>query len=98
MKIVVVMPYLKSMGGASRYGWELSEYLASCGDEVILVSLYTDKTNFSTKENIRIVDLADEKSLTQSIKFIKSMACMNSFLNITTEVNFIFSKTLKYFN
>jgi glycosyltransferase involved in cell wall biosynthesis len=69
MKIVVVMPYLKSMGGASRYGWELSEYLASCGDEVILVSLYTDKTNFSTKENIRIVDLADEKSLTQSIKF-----------------------------
>ena len=69
MKIVMVMPYLNSIGGATRYGWELSEYLASCGDEVVLVSLYTDQTLFSTKENIRIVDLADEQSLTQSIKF-----------------------------
>jgi glycosyltransferase involved in cell wall biosynthesis len=69
MKIVMVMPYLKSIGGANRYGWELSEYLASCGDEVILVSLYTDEKLFSSKENIRIVNLADETSLTQSIKF-----------------------------
>jgi len=69
MKIVMVMPYLKSIGGATRYGWELSEYLASCGDEVILVSLYTDQTLFPAKKNIRIVDLADEQSLTQSIKF-----------------------------
>ena len=69
MKIVMVMPYLKSIGGAARYGWELSEYLASRGDEVILVSLYTDRKLFSTKKNIRIVDLSDEQSLTQSIKF-----------------------------
>ena len=35
MKIVVVVPYLKSFGGASRYAWELSEYLATQGDDVI---------------------------------------------------------------
>ena len=69
MKIVMVMPYLKSIGGANRYGWELSEYLASCGDEVILASLYTDEKLFSSKQNIRIVNLADEQSLTQSITF-----------------------------
>ena len=65
----MVMPYLKSIGGANRYGWELSEYLASCGDEVILASLYTDEKLFSSKQNIRIVNLADEQSLTQSITF-----------------------------
>ena len=65
----MVMPYLKSIGGANRYGWELSEYLASCGDEVILASLYTDEKLFSSKENIRIINLADEQSLTQSITF-----------------------------
>ena len=39
MKIVVVIPYLKSIGGAGRYAWELCEYLASCGDDVIVASL-----------------------------------------------------------
>ena len=69
MKIVIVIPYLKSIGGAARYAWELSEYLASLGDQVILVSLYTDRNLYSTKEKIRIIDLADKNTLTQSIKF-----------------------------
>ena len=47
MKIVVVVPYLKSFGGASRYAWELSEYLATQGDDVVVTSLYTDKTTYS---------------------------------------------------
>jgi len=69
MKIVVVIPYLKSIGGAGRYAWELCEYLASCGDDVIVASLYTDKTLYKPENKIRVIDLGNEKSLTQSIKF-----------------------------
>ena len=35
MKAVIVLPYLKSMGGASRYGWELAEFMASQGDNTV---------------------------------------------------------------
>ena len=52
MKIVVVIPYLKSIGGAGRYAWELCEYLASCGDDVIVASLYTDKTLYKPENKI----------------------------------------------
>ncbi len=69
MKIVVVIPYLKSIGGAGRYAWEFCEYLASCGDDVIVASLYTDKTLYKPENKIRVIDLGNEKSLTQSIKF-----------------------------
>lgn len=69
MKIIVVLPYLKIMGGAIRFAWEFSEYLASKGDEVVVASLYADRKLFSPRENIRVVDLADETSLTQSLKF-----------------------------
>ena len=69
MKIVVVVPYLKSIGGASRYAWELSEYLATQGDDVIIASLYTDKTAYSSDTKLKIIDFGDEKNLTQSLNF-----------------------------
>ena len=69
MKIVVVVPYLKSFGGASRYAWELSEYLATQGDEVIIASLYTDKTVYSSKTKLKIIDFGDKNNLTQSLNF-----------------------------
>jgi len=69
MKIVVVVPYLKSFGGASRYAWELSEYLATQGDEVIIASLYTDKTVYSSETKLKIIDFGDKNSLTQSFNF-----------------------------
>ena len=68
MKVVVVLPYLTSIGGAARYGWEFSEYLASQGDNVIVVSLYTDRKLYNSK-NITIVDLEDKNKLTQTIWF-----------------------------
>ncbi len=69
MKIIVVVPYLKSIGGAGRYAWELCEYLASCGDDVIVASLYTDRTLYKPENKIRIIDLGNENNLTQSVKF-----------------------------
>jgi glycosyltransferase involved in cell wall biosynthesis len=69
VKIAIIAPYLASKGGAARYTWELSEYLASCGDTVIIISLYTDRTVFNEKENIRIIDISNSDNLTQSIKF-----------------------------
>ena len=69
MKIVVVVPYLKSFGGASRYAWELSEYLATQGDEVIIASLYTDKTVYNSETKLKIIDFGDKNNLTQSLNF-----------------------------
>ena len=46
-----------------------SEYLALCGDDVIIASLYTDRTLYKSKTKMRIVDLGDETNLTQSIRF-----------------------------
>lgn len=69
MKICIVAPYLASKGGAGRFTWEFSEYLTSMNDIVILVSLFTDRALYDDKENLKIVDLADQTSLTQSIKF-----------------------------
>lgn len=68
MKIFVVLPYLTNIGGAARYAWELSEFLAKRGDDIIIVSLYTDKKLYNS-EHVKIIDLADSSNLTQSIKF-----------------------------
>ena len=73
MKIIVVVPYLAAIGGAGRYAWELSEYLVSKGDYVIIASLYADRNLYHSKENIEVVDLADKSSLTQTIKFWYSL-------------------------
>lgn len=69
MKISIIAPYLTTKGGASRFTWELSEYLSNIGDSVTLFSLYTDRKLFPEKKNLRIIDIANEKNLTQSIKF-----------------------------
>ena len=69
MKICIVAPYLASKGGAGRFTWEFSEYLTSMNNPVILVSLFTDRSLYDDKKNLKIVDLADQTSLTQSIKF-----------------------------
>ena len=56
------------IGGAARYAWEFGEFLTNKGDEVILVSLYTDKKLYNSKK-IKIINLADTTFLPQSIKF-----------------------------
>ena len=73
MKVIVVLPYLTSLGGATRYGWELSEYLARQGDNVIIASLHSDKNIFHSKESIQFADLADEVSFPQSVKYWLSL-------------------------
>ena len=69
MKICIVAPYLASKGGAGRFTWEFAEYLTSMNDIVVLVSLFTDRLLYDDKKNLKIMDLADQTSLTQSIKF-----------------------------
>jgi glycosyltransferase involved in cell wall biosynthesis len=69
MKAVIVLPYLKSMGGASRYGWELSEFMASKDDDITIASITSVRNNFKTNQSISIVDLADESYLPQTIKY-----------------------------
>ena len=69
MKVVIVAPYLVSRGGAGRFTWELSEYLAGKNDEVVLTSLYIDRTLYQEKENLKIIDFGNKNSLTQTISF-----------------------------
>ena len=69
MKIVIVAPFLATRGGANRWTWELCEYLASQNDDVVLVSLYTNRQIFDSKKNLKVEDIADKNSLTQSLKF-----------------------------
>jgi glycosyltransferase involved in cell wall biosynthesis len=69
MKITIIAPALPSNGGAARFTWEFSEYLASQNDDVTIISLYSNKDLFKGKNNLRIIDLADQNSMTQSIKF-----------------------------
>jgi len=57
MKIVIVIPHLTSIGGAARYAWEFSEYLSLQGDDVIIVSLYTDRQLYRSNSKMRIIDL-----------------------------------------
>ncbi len=69
MKIAIVTPGLPFKGGAARFTWEFSEFLASKNDSVTIFSLYTDRNVFKEKNNLKIIDLADKNSSTQSIKF-----------------------------
>ena len=68
MKIILVLPYMTRIGGAARYAWELGEFLIGRGDEVVIVSLYTDTKLYNSKK-IKIINLADTTFLPQSIKF-----------------------------
>ena len=81
MKIVIVIPYLTSIGGAARYAWEFSEYLASQGDDVVIVSLYTDRKLYTSNCKMKIIDLSDKKSLTQSIKFWLNLKKISKLLH-----------------
>ena len=68
MKIILVLPHLTRIGGAARYAWELAEFLIDKDDEVTIVSLHTDRNLYNSKK-IKIIDLADDTILPQSIKF-----------------------------
>lgn len=68
MKIFVIVPYLTTIGGAARYAWELSEFLSDQGDNVYVISLYTDRSLY-VENKVKIIDIADDSGLTQTIKF-----------------------------
>ena len=68
MKIILVLPHLTRIGGAARYAWELGEFLTGKGDEVVIVSLYTDEKLYNSQK-FKIINLADRTFLPQSIKF-----------------------------
>jgi len=69
MKVAIIAPGLPNKGGAARFTWEFSEYLASQNDDVTIISLYSDRDLFKESNNLKIVDLANKNSMTQSIKF-----------------------------
>jgi len=69
MKVILVTSYMKSKGGIARYVGGFAKYLASQNDQVIIASLYADKNLYKYEKGINIVDLADEKTLPQSIQF-----------------------------
>lgn len=69
MKALIVLPFLKSIGGAGRYGWELAEYLASKNDEVVVTSIFANRELYKPKESISLIDLADETFLPQTMKY-----------------------------
>ena len=69
MKAIIVLPYLKSRGGASRYGWELAEFMASQGDNITITSITADRSLYKSHESISLVDLADDSFLPQTIKY-----------------------------
>jgi len=69
MKTIVVLPFLKSIGGATRYGWELSEFLAKQGDDIVVASIFSNSSFHKLNESIRLIDLADESFSPQTIKY-----------------------------
>ena len=69
MKAVIVLPYLKSRGGASRYGWVLAEFMASQGDNITVTSIIADRSLYKSHQSISLVDLADDSFLPQTIKY-----------------------------
>ena len=54
MKIVIVILFLDSRGGVNRRTLELSEFIAFQNDDVILVSLYTNREIFNSKKNLEM--------------------------------------------
>jgi glycosyltransferase involved in cell wall biosynthesis len=69
MRVFVIVPYLTAFGGAARFAWEFSQYLAHKNDEVTIVSLYTDKRMYPPSKNITLIDLSSKNKLTQTISF-----------------------------
>ena len=67
------------IGGAARYAWELGEFLTSKGDNVIIVSLFTDEKLYNS-EKMKIIDLADSTFLPQSIKFWTNLSSIQQKL------------------
>ena len=53
MRVVIVAPGLPYKGGAARFTWEFSEYLASQNDQVTIISLYSNKKWFKEKNNLQ---------------------------------------------
>ena len=51
------------------YGLVFSKYLVSQNDQVIIISLYADRTLYQDQKGIKILDMADEKTLPQSVNF-----------------------------
>ncbi len=73
MKIIIVAPYLNSKGGVARYVWELSKFLSSKGDTVILCSLFFNKDVYGEPKNFNVYDLSNKNSLPQTITFWKNL-------------------------
>ena len=69
MKAIIVLPYLKSRGGASRYGWELAEFMASQGDNITVTSIIADRNFYNSHQSISLFDLAHDSFLHQTIKY-----------------------------
>jgi glycosyltransferase involved in cell wall biosynthesis len=69
MNIAIIAPGLPNKGGAARFTWEFSKYLASQKDQVTIISLFSNRDLFADENNLKIIDLADKNSMTQSIKF-----------------------------
>ena len=69
MKVFLVTSYLKSRGGVARVVDSFSKYLVSQNDQVIIISLYADRTLYQDQKGIKILDMADEKTLPQSVNF-----------------------------
>jgi len=69
MKAILVTSYMSSKGGVARIVGGLSKYLASKNDEVIIASLYADRNLYKNENGIKVIDLADQDTLPQSINF-----------------------------
>ena len=74
MKVAIIAPGLPTKGGAARFTWEFSEFLTSQNDDVTIISLYSNRELFKEKDNLKLIDVADEKSMTQSIKFWRDLS------------------------
>ena len=69
MKVVILAPGLPDKGGAARFTWEFSEFLVAQNDNVTIITLYSNKELFKEKNNLKIIELANKNSMTQSMKF-----------------------------
>jgi glycosyltransferase involved in cell wall biosynthesis len=88
MKVVIIAPGLPNKGGAARFTWEFSEYLASNNDNVTIISLYSDRNLFRERNNLKIVDIADKDSMTQSLKFWLNLSkTRNKIKKLVEELN-----------
>src|SRR3990167_6684607 len=86
MKVILVLPYLTRIGVAARYAWELGEFLIDKGDDVTIISLYTDRKLYNS-EKIKIINLADTTYLPQSIKFWLNLHDIRKKLSIKNSPN-----------